>query len=153
MAGLILEHSRDWEGIACTDAVRHSAYLSEEGTPGMHEYDLADGSWLATLATPSVFSSSLPGRGFESLTRWCNGAQLWTANEEALTVDGLPATPGAGRERCWLTPPGVKVRLAEGGGGRWGGGGSILEGSVGHGTRRVDNGGIRIVSKLRGLNL
>ena len=95
-AGLSLEHSRDWEGIACTDAVRHSAYLSEEGTPGVREYDLADGSWLATLATPSVFSSSLPGRGFESLTRWCNGAQLWTANEEALTVDGLPATPGAG---------------------------------------------------------
>jgi len=41
-----------------------------------------------------VFENARPNRGFESLTRSPDGSVVWTANEDALTVDG----PGSGAQ-------------------------------------------------------
>jgi|GEM_PF-493162 len=93
--GLSLEHARDYEGVAPAGRAG-TVFLSEEGTPGVHEYDMADGLWIRSLATPPVYSSLRSNRGFESLTRLCSSGALWTANEEALTVDGPAASPSSG---------------------------------------------------------
>lgn len=86
----------DFEGAAYTDASRNSVFLSEEGSPGVQEYDLDTGSLLQSVSIPSVFSNRVGNRGFESLTRNPAGTVMWTANEEALSVDGPLATASAG---------------------------------------------------------
>ena len=45
---------------------------------------------------PAVFATRRNNKGFESLARNPAGTVMWTANEEALTVDGSLATPSAG---------------------------------------------------------
>jgi len=94
--GLKLEHVRDYEGIAFTGTGGDSVFLAEEGTPGVHEYALADGAHRGSVATPPVFANILSNRGFESLARGCASGEMWTGNEEALTVDGAAATPTQG---------------------------------------------------------
>ncbi|MFQ5412099.1 MAG: esterase-like activity of phytase family protein, partial [Phycisphaerae bacterium] len=94
--GLTLADSHDFEGIAYTTAQRDSVFLSEEGTPAVHEYALSDGAWLQTLVTPPVFFNRRANLGFESLSRHPVGTEMWTANEEALTVDGAVSTPQSG---------------------------------------------------------
>ena len=93
---LSLANSLDFEGIAYTDATQNSAFISEEGGPGVREYDLTSGALLDTLSIPSVFATRAGNRGFESLARSADGSVMWTANEEALTVDGALSTPLAG---------------------------------------------------------
>lgn len=94
--GLTLALSRDFEGIAYTNAVRNSVFLSEENTPGLVEFSLADGSLLRTLDVPAVFAHRRANLGFESMTRRASGPELWTANEAALTVDGPVSSPSNG---------------------------------------------------------
>ncbi|QOJ13575.1 MAG: esterase-like activity of phytase family protein [Planctomycetia bacterium] len=94
--GLRLADTRDFEGIVWMGADRNSVLLSEEGTPAIHEYRLSDGARLQTIAVPPVFGNRRSNFGLESLARtWADGA-LWTANEEALTVDGAISTQSAG---------------------------------------------------------
>jgi 3-phytase len=94
--GRTLVESRDFEGIAYTGADRDSVYLSEEGTPGIHEYRLSDGVRLNSPAVPGVFQHIVANQGFESITINSDSASLWTANEQALTVDGPLATQQSG---------------------------------------------------------
>ena len=91
-AGLTLTDRADQEGIAYFEP-HGSVFVSEESTPGVHEYSLRDGRRLATLETPEVFlhGNTVTNRGFESLA--LTRDSLWTANEHALTVDGSPQTP------------------------------------------------------------
>lgn len=99
LGGIRLADSRDFEGIAYTDSSRNSVLLSEEGTPAVHEYSLASGARLRSFTTPPVFFSRRANNGFESLTRQplaVGRGLLWTANEEALTVDGPASGPAAG---------------------------------------------------------
>lgn len=99
VGGVRLADSRDFEGIAFTDAARNSVFLSEEGTPAVHEYSLATGARLRTLTTPPVFTNRRSNKGFESLARDPlpgRSGVLWTANEEALSVDGPIAGPSTG---------------------------------------------------------
>ena len=95
-AGLTLSQTWDLEGIAYTDPVRNSVFVSEETTPGVHEYSLADGSNLQSLDVPDLFTNIVGNRGFESLGRKADGALMITANEEALTVDGPVSTSSTG---------------------------------------------------------
>ncbi len=93
---LPLGSTNDFEGIAYTSAARNSVFLSDETGPNVREYSLATGSLLQSVSIPSVFGASMrSNRGFESLARSPNGATLWTANEEALAVDGPVATTSA----------------------------------------------------------
>lgn len=97
--GVRLADSRDFEGIAFTDEARNSVFLSEEGTPAIHEYSLATGARLRTFTTPPVFASRRANNGFESLARHplpVGSGELWTANEEALTVDGPASSASVG---------------------------------------------------------
>ncbi len=82
----------DYEGIAYTGPARNSLLISEEESPGVHEFSLSTGAELQSVSIPSVFGHIRDNRGFESLTRSADGTTMWTANEEALTVDGPAAT-------------------------------------------------------------
>jgi hypothetical protein len=93
---LALAPGFDFEGLAYTNATRDSVYVSEESTPAIREYRLADGTQLQTVLPPSVFTNIAGNRGLESLTRSFGGATMWTANEEALTIDGDLATGASG---------------------------------------------------------
>ena len=96
VGGLTLAESRDFEGIAHTTVDRDSVFLGEEDTPAVQEYSQSNGALLQTLDTPPVFFNLRPNFGFESLSRHPAGTELWTANEEALTVDGELSTPQDG---------------------------------------------------------
>lgn len=96
VGALTLANSADFEGISFTTVVRNSVFVSEEGTPAVHEYDVSTGAWLQSFSTPPVFFNRRSNRGFESLARHNDGSELWTANEEALTVDGDASSPSNG---------------------------------------------------------
>ncbi|MCZ6699062.1 MAG: esterase-like activity of phytase family protein [Planctomycetota bacterium] len=96
VGGLTLANAADFEGIAFTTDVRDSVFISEEGTPAVREYGRSSGALLQSLSTPPVFFNRRSNRGFESLARHSDGSELWTANEEALTVDGDASSPTHG---------------------------------------------------------
>jgi len=90
----------DYEGIAFTSAARNSVFVSNESVsppPAIHEFSLTSPSTLLqTINLPAVFANQRDNRGLESLTRRPDGTEMWTANEEALTVDGPVATSSTG---------------------------------------------------------
>lgn len=86
----------DFEGVAYTNQDRDSVYLADEGTPAVREFLLTTGAQLQNVALPAVFANRRENRGLESLSRSQDGKTMWTANEEALTVDGEPASGTAG---------------------------------------------------------
>jgi Esterase-like activity of phytase len=92
-AGLSLADQADFEGLAL--APGGSLWLSDEDGPGVRRYEPSSGARLETLPVPAVFSARRPNRGFESLALGCGMRSLWTANEEALTVDGPASSPNA----------------------------------------------------------
>lgn len=94
--GITLGDTRDFEGIAYTNVRRGSVWLADEGDPQLREYDLQTGALRQTIAAPAVFSQRRNGFGWESLARRAGGAELWTANEEALAVDGGLSSPSQG---------------------------------------------------------
>lgn len=94
--GLSLAETRDFEGIAYTGIQQNSVYLSEENTPGIHEYGLSNGASVQSPSVPAVFQNIAANQGFESLTIGAGTSELWTANEQALTVDGSLATQTSG---------------------------------------------------------
>ena len=98
VAAISINPSHDFEGIAYTNAARNSVFLSEENNPGIREVNLGTGLLAQPeLSIPTVFTANKrANRGFESLTRSPDGTVMWTANEEALTVDGAVSTPSAG---------------------------------------------------------
>lgn len=86
------------EGIAVDGS---SLYTVNETGPQIGRYDLATGRRLAHATTDThpqlaVFAKSVSNRSWESLTRQPDGSAFWTANEEALTVDGPLATRARG---------------------------------------------------------
>ncbi len=83
--GLSLQHSRDYEGIALTQDGA-SVYVSTENPLEVRQYRLSDGVYLQSLPVPAVYQNHRAWFGLESLSR--AGSTLWTANEEALSVDG-----------------------------------------------------------------
>jgi len=86
----------DFEGVAYTNAARNSVFLADENGPGVREVGLATGAELQAVAIPPVFANRRANLGFESLARSPDGAVMWAANEQALTVDGPVATSAAG---------------------------------------------------------
>ncbi|HZZ28039.1 MAG TPA: esterase-like activity of phytase family protein [Pirellulales bacterium] len=98
--GHTIATSRDYEGIAYTGQSRNSVFLSNEATPpppALYEYSLDKSATpLQTVGMPPVFMYQVDNRGLESLTRRADGQEIWTANEEALTADGVPSTRSAG---------------------------------------------------------
>lgn len=103
--GLPLPPSRDLEGVALA-AGGGSVFVSDEGGMRIREHSLANGHALSEISTASdaalgVFASRRSNLGWESLTRAPDTNVLWTANEEALAVDG-PSGAGATSTRVRL---------------------------------------------------
>jgi len=128
-----LPASRDLEGIALS-ADGASVFVSDEGGIRIRQHSLATGRALAeigpaTAPALAVFASQRTNLGWESLARAPDTGLLYTANEEALTVDG-PSGAGATSTKVRLqalTPGGVSA-------GQWGYtvSGDIVEGTVGN---------------------
>lgn len=94
VSNLTLSTNLDFEGIA---QVGNTFYLSEEGDPSLRRFDPATGNEFQKISSPQVFQNNVrTNRGFESLAFDIQDSKLWTANEEALTVDGPLATQAAG---------------------------------------------------------
>ena len=94
-----ISFTQDFEGIAYTNPTSNSVFVSHENGPGVRELSLATGAGLQSLTMPTVFTlagNKRPNLGFESLARTLDGTVMWTANEQALTVDGDIATASAG---------------------------------------------------------
>ena len=94
-SGIALAMGADLEGVAY-NLTNSSVYLSDESGPAVREHALADGSLLQTVSVPAIFSAARSNLSLESLSREPDGAALWTANEEALSVDGPVSSSSAG---------------------------------------------------------
>jgi hypothetical protein len=96
VSSITLPSILDTEGVVYTNQARNSVFISEENNPGVREYDLTTGAHLQTVSIPPVFLNRRVNNGFESLARSPDGTTMWTANEEALTVDGPVSTTTTG---------------------------------------------------------
>ncbi len=108
-AGVSLEDGHgpsDREGVAI-DTTAGLLWIAHEsagpGTagPAIAAYGLDDGRLRreidpASAPALAVYANIRANRGFESLTRRADGGGAWTANEEALTVDGPAPSATAG---------------------------------------------------------
>ncbi len=90
--GLSLDTTADHEGIAPNGP--GSVLISNEEEPGVRSYALTTGVNTGAITIPAVFADRRSNRGFESLTS--DGTTAYTANEEALTVDGDASSPSNG---------------------------------------------------------
>ncbi len=90
--GLTLSRTGDHEGIATAGG--NIVYISHEGAMDIRAFLMTDGSWLSTVTVPSVFDTRRNNLGLESLA--FDAQYSWTANEEALTVDGGRSSPKQG---------------------------------------------------------
>lgn len=91
VGGITLREWGDFEGITRTGLGRNSVFLCEETGPAVLEFHLSSGIRLATAPIPAVFATAghvRAGFGFESMAGFPGSGLLYTANEEALTVDG-----------------------------------------------------------------
>jgi len=70
--------------------------LCEEDTPGVHIARLTDGRLVGTLPVPPECETRRPNRGFEAVAVDAIAGFVWTANEEALAVDGPPPSETSG---------------------------------------------------------
>lgn len=96
--GLTVSASRDYEGIAFTNAQRNSVWLSDEASSemGVREFSLDDGSLMSAAPMPTVYADVRGNFGLESVTMTPDRQTMWTANEEALSVDGSLSSTTAG---------------------------------------------------------
>lgn len=91
----------DLEGIAYNPH-RESVFISSEVGPAIREHlrlpvgEGKAGDLLAEVAIPGIFRNIRQNRGFEAVAFDPVRRELWTANEEALTVDGPPSTANEG---------------------------------------------------------
>ncbi|CAN5863772.1 hypothetical protein BH20GEM1_BH20GEM1_15260 [soil metagenome] len=107
-AGQVLSGRRraDREDVAY-DRRRGTVWIADErdagdpSRPSLVEVDPATGGEIAHL-TPdeggplAVYAAIRANYGFEALTRSEDGESMWTANEEALEIDGALASPARG---------------------------------------------------------
>lgn len=82
-----LSGTSDLEGVAY-DPATGNIWVAEESGKTIKEYNPATGAIIQALDIPNVMKQINGNYGFESLTISGDGLTLWTANEEALTVDG-----------------------------------------------------------------
>lgn len=92
--GVTLIGSSDLEGVVLAPDGT-SATVSDEVGPAVREYALPDGQLRRTATLPPVFATARYNLGLEALARDARG-YLWTANEEALRVDGPTSPHGDG---------------------------------------------------------
>ena len=82
-----LSGTSDLEAVAY-DPATGNIWAAEESGKTIKEYNPQTGAIIQSLPIPNVMTKINGNYGFESLTISGDGLTLWTANEEALTVDG-----------------------------------------------------------------
>lgn len=96
---LALAAGTDLEGLVL-HPLGGSVWASDETGPAIREYRLSDGALLSTLSVPTIFAQIRANLSLESLSMrvapLAADDALWTANEEALTVDGPVSSDSAG---------------------------------------------------------
>lgn len=92
-----LSGAKDLEGCAF-DPGSGFVWASDETGAKITEFNPQSGDTARTAPVPSVFKSPnyYDNYSFEALTIRGNGLEMWTANEEALKVDGTKSTASAG---------------------------------------------------------
>jgi hypothetical protein len=94
--GVTLNGRTDMEGIAYNPAT-NTVYVSDETGPAIAEYGLSGGAAVGMVSLPSVYNNLRANYSLESLALQNGGENsLWTANEEALMVDGPLSTDTTG---------------------------------------------------------
>lgn len=95
--GILLQGAHDAEGIA-RDPLAGTIWVSDEYDTSIREYDPATGKRTGKdVEIPDFIVKNTRGNlSLESLTISPDGRTMWTANEEALTVDGDVANPTNG---------------------------------------------------------
>lgn len=88
----------DYEALAFAGS---SVFVVNQTVPTISRHDMVTGNQLGKTSLDSdlhlkVFAQAVPDRGWASLARQRDGSTLWTANEEALTVDGALSTTVSG---------------------------------------------------------
>ena len=95
--GILLEGAQDAEGIA-RDPLCGTIWVSDEADASIREYEVGSGKRTGrAVDVPRVMRDEMRGNlSLESLTISPDGKVMWTANEEALKVDGEAAMVGRG---------------------------------------------------------
>ena len=94
-AGVTISGGNDMEGCAF-DPASGKVWISQETSALIREYDPGTGTLLRSAPVPTVQKSYSGNYSLEALTIAGDGRTMWTANEEALTVDGPLATNSVG---------------------------------------------------------
>ena len=93
--GVAMASSSDMEGCAF-DPCSGKVWISQETSALIREYDPSDGTLLRSAPVPAIQKKYRGNYSLEALTISGDGRTMWTANEEALTVDGELATNSVG---------------------------------------------------------
>jgi len=82
-----LKGAADLEAVAY-DPLSRNVWAADEAGKTIREYNPKTGAVVQSLDIPKVFAKPRLNYGIESLAISRNGLTLWTANEEALPLDG-----------------------------------------------------------------
>lgn len=93
--GVLMSGAADAEGCAF-DPCSGNLWVSDETGATIREYDVTSGALLRTAPVPAIQKQYYGNYSLEALTISGDGRTMWTANEEALKVDGLLATNSVG---------------------------------------------------------
>ena len=93
--GVVMSGSHDMEGCAF-DPASGKVWISQETSALIREFDPATGTLLRSAPVPAVQKQYAGNYSLEALTISGDGMTMWTANEEALKVDGELATNSVG---------------------------------------------------------
>ena len=93
--GVTMSGGNDMEGCAY-DPCSGKVWISQETSALIREYDPSTGDLARSAPVPAVQKKYRGNYSLEALTISGDGKTMWTANEEALTVDGLLATNSVG---------------------------------------------------------
>ena len=93
--GVVMSGGNDMEGCAF-DSCSGYVWISQETSALIREYDPTTGTLYREAPVPAVQKKYRGNYSLEALTISGDGMTMWTANEEALTVDGLLATNSVG---------------------------------------------------------
>ena len=93
--GVNVRMDGDNEGIAWNPQ-RRTVFVTDEKAQTIHEIDPETGRRVDEVALPGHQQKRRQNRGLEALTLSPDGESLWTANEEALSVDGERASERKG---------------------------------------------------------
>ena len=93
--GITMSGGNDMEGCAF-DSCSGYVWISQETSALIREYDPTTGTLYREAPVPAIQKKYRGNYSLEALTISGDGMTMWTANEEALTVDGPLATNSVG---------------------------------------------------------